>query len=93
MGSLCCVIYFASITYHLKSNANQSLSITAIFVSSRNGKERCVRAQNGCIYAHALSRLFCCHERCLPTKELEKRCVTKQRTAAQTCVDRTNMPT
>ena len=31
----------------LKSIANQSLSITAIFVSSRHGKERCVTRQNG----------------------------------------------
>ena len=31
------VIYFAS-----------KLSITAIFVSSRHGKERCVTRQNGC---------------------------------------------
>ena len=42
------VIYFVSITYK-KSTANQLLSITANFVSSRNGKERCVIAQNGCM--------------------------------------------
>ena len=47
MGS---VIYFASITYHIKKSiANQSLSITAIFVSSCNGKERCVTRQNSCM--------------------------------------------
>ena len=43
------VIYFASTTYHLlKSIASQWLSITAIFVSSLHGKERCVTRQNGC---------------------------------------------
>ena len=43
------VIYFASITYKKKKKkkkkkkiTNQTLSITAIFVSSCNGKERCV---------------------------------------------------
>ena len=36
------VIYFASI-------ANQSLAITAIFVASRNEKERCVTRQKGCM--------------------------------------------
>ena len=36
------VIYFVSI-------ANQSLAITAISVSSRNEKERCLTRQNGCV--------------------------------------------
>ena len=40
------VIHFVSITYK-KSIANQLLPIRAIFVSSRNEKERCVIAQNG----------------------------------------------
>ena len=44
------VIYFDSITYHIKKYiANQSLSITAIFVSSCIGKERCVTRQNSCM--------------------------------------------
>ena len=69
------VIYFASI-------ANQSLAITAIFVSSRNEKERCVTKQNGCMGAHFLpAQLVIVSVYCL-VKELRKRCVTKQRTAA-----------
>ena len=47
------VIYFVSITYK-KSIANQLLSIAANFVSSRNGKERCVIAQNGCMGINSL---------------------------------------
>ena len=40
------VIHFLTITYK-KGIANQLLSIRAIFVSSRNEKERCVIAQEG----------------------------------------------
>ena len=39
------VIYFSSITCDLK----EALSNTATFVSSRNGKERCVTRQKGFI--------------------------------------------
>ena len=90
---------WTSITYHLRKRmANQSLNITAVFVWSRNGKEiacqhkmavsvwwtNSLRAQqiilssqnSGCV---------------VPTMELEKSCMTKQRTAAQKCMNRTNI--
>ena len=76
---------------HKKSIANQSLSITTIFVSSCNGKERCVTRQNSCMGEQlpASSTDYCDvtkgpspHPPAPLTKELEKHCVTKQRTAA-----------
>ena len=53
MGSpeICCIDIYISFFHnvsHKKKIASQSLSITAIFVSSPNGKERCVSRQNGC---------------------------------------------
>ena len=85
------VIYFDSITYHIKKYiANQSLSITAIFVSSCIGKERCVTRQNSCmgdqLPASSADYRDVTEGPSPPpptTKELEKHCVTKQRTAAQ----------
>ena len=47
---------------------------------------------HGAPIPYELSRLLCRHERCLPTK-LEKSFVTKQRNAAQKCMNKTNMPT
>ena len=58
----------AAVVIDFVSMANQALAVTAIFVASRNEKERCVTRQNGCL---------CRCEKRLPTKELEKRYVTK----------------
>ena len=49
-------------------------------------REGAVRGKTKRLYGgpvpYELSRLLYRHESCLPTKELKKRCVTKQRTAA-----------
>ena len=71
-----------------KSISNQSLSISAIL--SRHATRRSGTLQDKTaawagrpIPTTSISRLLCRHERCLPTKELKKRSVTKQRAAAQ----------
>ena len=90
------IFYLHNVSHKKKSIANQWLSILAIFVSSYNRKERCVTRQNSCMGDQfpTSSAVYCdSHERCLPTKELEKSCVTKQRNAAQKCMNKTNMPT
>ena len=68
-----------------KSIANQSLLITAILSrqATRSSGAWQDKRVHGRPIPYGLSRLLCRHERCLHAKKLEKRCVTKQRTAAQ----------
>ena len=83
------VIYFASITYHLQKAfpINHSQSQPFCLVTEREGavryKTKRLHGQGDQFPTSSISRLLCRHERCLPTKELKKRSVTKQRAAAQ----------
>ena len=79
------VIYFASATYHLSKALpiNRSPSQQLFFVSSRNGKERGVTRQNGCIRDQFPTRSA---DYCVVTKgasHIETRCLTEQRHAAK----------
>ena len=68
-----------------KSIANQLLLIRAILSrqATRSSGAWQGKRLHGRPIPYGLSRLLCRHERCLNGKKLEKRCVTKQRTAAQ----------
>ena len=79
------VIYFASITYHLKVSPINCLNHSH-FCLVKQGEVAVsdkTKRLHGRPIPYGLSRLFCRHERCVPAKKLEKRCVTKQRTATQ----------
>ena len=78
------VIYFASTTITIEKHC-QSIALhhstIFFFVSSRNGKARCMTRQNGCIRDQFPARSV---DYCVVTKgdsPIEKRCVTEQRTA------------
>ena len=99
MGSpeICCIdTYLSSTTYHIKKGCQSIVLYHSHFclVTQREGavRDKTKRLYGGPIL-YELSRLLCRHERCFPTKELKKRCVTKQRTAAQKCTNKTNTPT
>ena len=83
------VTYFASITYHLqkKNNNNKKQSIALYhshFVSSLSGAWCVVRDKTKRLHGgptpYEFGQLLCRHERCLPTKKLKQRYVTKKKT-------------
>ena len=90
-------IYLSSITYHIKKRLPVNRSLSQPFLS-RHPMERsaacqdktAVRGTNCKSLRAQISGLLFRRERCLPTKELKKRCVTKQRTAAQKSTNKTN---
>ena len=83
------VIYFLSTTYHLQTALpiNHFQSQPFCLVTQREGevryKTKRLHGRGDECPTSSISRSLCRHERCLPTKELNKRCLTKQRAAAQ----------
>ena len=86
MGSPEAVVIYIFCIHNMsptKSIANLSLLITDTFfrhATRSSGAWQDKTAAWDWQIPYALCRLLCRHERCLPTKKLEKRCVTKQGT-------------
>ena len=80
------VTYFASITYHLqkkktkKKTINRSLSQPFCLITRWEGlvRDKTKRLHGGPT-PYEFGQLLCRHERCLPTKKLKQRYVTKKK--------------
>ena len=81
------VTYFASITYHLqkKKTINRSLSQPFCLITQWEGvvRDKTKRLHGGPT-PYEFDQLLCRHERCLPTKKLKQRYVTKKKKNKQT---------
>ena len=79
------VLYFASITYHLqkkkkkKKTISRSLSQPFCLITQWEGvvRDKTKRLHGGPT-PYEFGQLLCRHERCLPTKKLKQRYVTKK---------------